>query len=383
MEMMAKLEVQVVRSVSAWEALEAEWRTLFAQSPSASPTISWEWLHGWWQQYGALYGAGPDSLRILTVRREGVLVAALPLYLARARVPLIGIRRLRFLSTGESELDETCAEYLDLLYRESDGDAAVAAIRTSLEAPWNTEWDELVLDGVSEASPLVALSTSQPESYLSAEVRPDRQCHIADLTGGLDGYLQRVSSHQRKKLRRLLRAVETEGAAFDLATSTADVEVFYEQMVELHQLRWSTAGKPGCFASDRFSGFHRTLCLAVVPAGSGILARLSRAGQPLGVIYGFVVNRRFHFYQCGLTNTPVGALESPGTAAHLLLMDHLARTGVVHYDFLGGSSDYKQRLATEQHALVQITIVRSTGRTVLRRAYQPLRTILQQPQARE
>jgi CelD/BcsL family acetyltransferase involved in cellulose biosynthesis len=125
------------------------------------------------------------------------------------------------------------------------------------------------------------------------------------------------------------------------------------------------------------------LCLAVVPTGSGILARLSSAGQPLGVIYGFVVNNRFHFYQCGLTNTPVGALESPGTAAHLLLMDRLSRAGVVHYDFLGGSSDYKQRLATEQHGLVQISMIRSTGRTALRRAYQPLRTFLRQPQGRK
>jgi CelD/BcsL family acetyltransferase involved in cellulose biosynthesis len=367
----ARLVVEVIRDLAVWEALEAEWRELFAASPAASPPLSWEWLHGWWLQYGGAYAAHSDSLRIVTVRRNGTLVGALPLYIARSPIPLVGVRRLRFLSTGEDEAEETCAEYLDLLSLPEESSSCVAAIQALL-ARERSGWDELLLQAVSEDSPLTSVAQSLSASQLMAAVIHERTCHVADLTGGLEAYLQRLSAHQRKKLRRLLRAVASENASFDLATDVENADAFYEQLISLHQLRWSTAGKLGCFASVRFTEFHRALCRRLVPDGSAILARLSVAGQPVGVIYGFVVGSRFHFYQCGLTNTPIGAIESPGTAAHLMLMSHLAEKGIFLYDFLGGSSEYKERLATLEHRLMRISARNSNARATLLRLSAPL-----------
>jgi CelD/BcsL family acetyltransferase involved in cellulose biosynthesis len=371
------LHLTVVHDVRTWETLEPEWRELFAKSEFASPPLSWDWLRGWWKHYGGKYGVEGESLRIITIRTdEEALVGALPLYVASSSPRLIGMRRLRFLSTGEAQDEETCAEYLDLLSVPGAENQCVELIRKMLTKPADGKWDELFLEAVSERSPLIRLLPADGSDRNSGDVRVERTCHIANLTGGLETYLGRVSAHQRKKLRRLLRAIDADHASLEVAANSADVSLFFDQMIDLHQRRWNNTGKPGCFASARFTAFHRELCQNLLSAESLILARLVRSGEPLGVIYGFVVRDRFHFYQCGLTNTPVGAIESPGTAAHLLLMDYLSKRGVVLYDFLGGTSVYKERLATEEHHLMRIIATKSTARTAFRRVYSPLRKML-------
>src|SRR5207244_1626303 len=91
----------VVRTDAEWDALRAEWAALFVASPRAAPPLHFDWLRTWWRVYGPHYGR-PGSLRILTIRRGPELVGVLPLYLQVTGPGLVGLRRLRFLSTGEA-----------------------------------------------------------------------------------------------------------------------------------------------------------------------------------------------------------------------------------------------------------------------------------------
>jgi CelD/BcsL family acetyltransferase involved in cellulose biosynthesis len=60
---------------------------------------------------------------------------------------------------------------------------------------------------------------------------------------------------------------------------------------------------------------------------------------------------------------PPGSLRSPGTLAHLLLMQTLAPRGITAYDFLRGASTYKTRLATRERRLVALRVWRRTLRS--------------------
>ena len=55
-------------------------------------------------------------MRIVTVRRGGHLIGALPLYLHIGHRSPVWAHYLGFLSTGESRSEATCPEYLDLLH---------------------------------------------------------------------------------------------------------------------------------------------------------------------------------------------------------------------------------------------------------------------------
>ena len=353
------LVVRTITKAAEWEEVRADWDALFAASPAASPPLHFDWLSEWWRIYGPRYGAG-GGLRVLTAWRGTRLVAALPLYESLVGGP-VGRRRLQFLSTGETEAEETCPDYLDLLALPGEQDDAFHATADALAA---MRWDELVLSDMADASPLVALQ-GHPSFARRAPVEPRGACPIANLDGGFEAYLARLSSNLRQQSRRTLRSLDKAGAKFEVAEAEQVVPEFFDQLVRLHQQRWQAVGKPGCFAADRFTEFHRALARRWVPQHKAVLARLSVAGEPLAVVYGFLVGDKFDFYQSGVRIDENSAVQKPGVAAHLMLMSRLAEAGVTKYDFLRGASTYKERLATDARSLVRVRAVRPTVRTAI------------------
>jgi CelD/BcsL family acetyltransferase involved in cellulose biosynthesis len=340
------LTVKIIREVEAWDAIERDWDTLYAATPRASTSLDFRWLRSWWRVYGPTYGA--NGLRIVTVWREAQLVGAVPLFLARG-AGTSGLRTLRMISTGEAETEETCADYLDLLSIPSE---TADCARLMWNEMRDISWDCLELLDLSEDSPLVEASDAHQWFGRGG-------CPIADLSGGFESYLQKLSPNTRQQVRRLIRAGERANVRFELVAESQIDEAF-EELIALHQHRWTTKGKPGVFAAPRFVQFHRSLLRDWLPLGRAVLGRLSVAGSPVVVIYGFLTGKKFDFYQSGMRHERLESLDSPGILAHVLFMKELAVRGVEAYDFLRGSSQYKQRLATTTKQLVGIRIWRPT-----------------------
>jgi CelD/BcsL family acetyltransferase involved in cellulose biosynthesis len=351
---------RVVASDAEWDDLRHDWNELYSVSPTASPPLDYAWLRGWWKAYGPTLR--DSRLRIATVWHGAELIAAAPLYVRGGAGHALGLRRLGFISTGEAEFEETCPDYLDMLCRPG---AETSGARLIWQAIGRMAWDQLELVDLPEGSPLLRASVGPTD----ARNFPRGVCPIADLTGGFDAYLGRLSSNSRQHARRLLRAARRDKAVFELARET-DQDQFFDDLVLLHQVRWSADGKPGCFAAPRFTEFHRELVREWLPQGRSILARLSHEGQVYAVLYGFVHGTRFDFYQSGIRLGDKGPFDSPGNTAHLLLMEALAGRGITAYDFLRGSSSYKERLATRHASLVGIRIWRPTIRAASHRSLQ-------------
>ena len=47
-----RCHLEIIDSAWGFSALRAEWNSLLRASASASPFLTWEWLHTWWQQLG-------------------------------------------------------------------------------------------------------------------------------------------------------------------------------------------------------------------------------------------------------------------------------------------------------------------------------------------
>lgn len=351
---------QIIDNEADWDQLAPEWSALFDASPRASTPLKFGWLRHWWRLYGGAYGQRGRGLRIIAARRGPRLIGVLPLYACASGGAGMGVRRLRFLSTGEAEHEETCPDYMDLLYAPGEEEACLRAVWKALGA---MSWDCLDLQDLAEGSPLLAdhvvMKMAGQVSILARGV-----CPIADLGGGFEAYLMRLSANSRQQARRLLREAEKCGARFEIA-GEACIDEFFDDLVRLHQQRWVAVGKPGCFAAPRFTEFHRALAREWLPAGHAVLARLSLAGEAVAVLFGFTTGSKFDFYQSGVRAGESGPLRSPGNLAHLLLMRELCGRGVARYDFLRGASSYKQRLATVETRLHAIQVWRRTLRSAL------------------
>lgn len=298
-------------------------------------------------------------LRIVTVWRAKQLIGAIPLYIRRGRGGPFAIRRLGFISTGESESEETCPDYLNILCQPEEEACCADSVWRAIGL---MAWDHLELLDFPEDTPLLQ-TASLPANM---QIFSRGKCPVADLTGGFDAYLGRLSSNSRQQARRLLREGEQAGTHFELIGMDR-VACAFDDLVRLHQERWTADGKPGVFATPRFVEFHRNLIWQWLPVGRVILARLSLASEPVAVLYGFLTRQTFDFYQSGIRLETAGRLRSPGNLAHLLLMKALTSQGVTAYDFLRGSSSYKERLATRDNQLISVHIWRPTLRATIYR----------------
>jgi CelD/BcsL family acetyltransferase involved in cellulose biosynthesis len=354
----------VVRTVSdeaAWDGLVGDWTELFRSSPQAATPLRFAWLRHWWRVYGPVYSAG--GLRILTCWRGDKLVGVLPLYEGRLNGYSFGPRRIGFLSTGEAEFEESSPDYMNLLAAPGEEGACLSALSNRLH---DMKWDYLEFLDVPEGSPLLSVGAAYGDSKW-AQVEARGSCPVANLEGGFDAYLQRLSGNGRQQARRLVRQGEKSAARFEIVSGPERRDAF-EDLIRLHRERWQRQGKEGAFAAARFTQFHRSLVDELEPRGEAILARLSLAGRPVAVVYGFVTANKFDFYQSGVQMGEPGALHSPGNLAHLLLMRELCARGVIRYDFLRGSSQYKERLATEKTKMFSIQVWRPTPRSIAYRS---------------
>jgi CelD/BcsL family acetyltransferase involved in cellulose biosynthesis len=343
-----------------WDAIRAEWDALHAASPAASSALDFTWLRNWWRVYAPTLRA--HSLRVVVIRRGTELIGAIPLYLRRERGGPLGLRCLGFVSTGEAEFEETCPDYLNLLCL--PGEEALCAER-AWRAIESLAWDKLELLDVPADAAL--LGSTRAPANLQRFARG--KCPIADLSGGFDAYLARLSPNSRQQVRRLLREGERAGVRLELI-GIAQTASAIDDLVRLHQARWTAAGKPGVFAAPRFLHFHRELIGQQLPLDRVALARFWLGDEPFAVIYGFISGDKFEFYQSGIRHDVGDALQSPGNLAHLLLMRTLAGRGITAYDFLRGSASYKQRLATRAVDLMGAQVWRPTLRAA---AYRSLR----------
>lgn len=238
---------------------------------------------------------------------------------------------------------------------------------TCVESVWQAvglmAWDHLELLDLPEGTPLLRTQSVPRNAQRFSRGR----CPVADLAGGFEAYIGSQSANTRRQARKYLRAAARHDAVFELATQ-ADTVRFFDDLIRLHQERWTAEAKPGCFSAARFTEFHRGLVRDWVPSGRAVLARLSHTGHVYAVLYGFINRSTFEFYQSGVRLGATGPLQSPGNLTHLLLMRALADRGVTEYDFLRGSASYKERLATRENHLIGVQIWRPTLRTVVHRS---------------
>jgi peptidoglycan/xylan/chitin deacetylase (PgdA/CDA1 family)/CelD/BcsL family acetyltransferase involved in cellulose biosynthesis len=351
--LMPPVSVRVVDDVETWDGLAGAWNSLFATSPAAVPPLQFDWLRTWWHVYVAGEQSDRGYLRLFTCWRGPALVGVLPLYASAESGQRFARRRLRFISTGEDEREETCPDYMNLLAARGEESACVAAIESTLN---RHGWDSLDLLDIPEESPLLDCSFG---SVAATRLRVVGRgvCPIADLSGGFETYLQRLSSNTRQQARRFLREAERSGARLEFATPQTATE-FFQDLVRLHQARWTAQGKPGCFAAERFARFHGKLLDLWIGDGRVVVARLRVGPDTLAAFHGFVTGSKFDFYQCGV-RIAGGPFKSPGTVGHLLLMRALSERGVTRYDFLRGASEYKDRLATDRVPLFSLHVRRT------------------------
>jgi CelD/BcsL family acetyltransferase involved in cellulose biosynthesis len=350
----ATVSAKVVSTTDELARMKEQWCELFAISPTASPPLRFEWVWRWWAVYGQAYGKKGRGLRVIAFWSGEKLVGVLPLFESSSSPPLVGMRRLQFISTGAAEFEETCAEYLNLLHAPQEDSACMDALANLLQSD-AIAWDELHLLDMPETSPLLSL-TERIGKGRQVKMESAGISYISDLAGGMENFIAALSMTTRRKGRKMLKQLSGGQGKLEVAQTAEQAGEFFDQMVQVHRKRWQSAGRTGSFA-PRHAEFHRGIAVELAPRGEVMVARLMHNGEVLALTYGHRVGPRYDGYQVGV-NMQSKVFTSPGSAMHLALMEYLAERGVTSYDHLKGFNRFKQDYAKTLVNLVDLTITK-------------------------
>ena len=291
-------------------AVRAEWRTWGLEWPAAFTAPPW--VSAWAETLGS-----DREVRWLVAEEAGAPIGAVPLVIAGDTAQVAGSPDVcdhLDLAARPGRQAEVCRALARFLARRGVRRLDAEAVRP----------DALLVRGWRAAG----LPVDLPGVAVTVEM---------DLPGSWDGYLERLSKHDRHEVRRKLRRLEAAGPVVWRRSRdpAADLPVF------LRLFRDSRPRKRAFLTPERLSFFHR---LAAALAADGVLdlGILEVGDRPVAATFGFSWADTAHLYNNGFD--PAWADRSVGLVAKVLSVRDAIERGMARYTFLRGDEPYKFRL---------------------------------------
>ncbi|MDA1015730.1 MAG: GNAT family N-acetyltransferase [Planctomycetota bacterium] len=332
-----KLALEILGSTERERALTI-WRQLESQRPLSRLACSSDWTRIWLDHYG-------DAIQhrfIIAKQLETPVGVVLVTHGVDQFDGPFRIQTRHLGTAGEPDSDSVCVEYNDIMVQPEHRDAFFALLLNHIRR--ERAWDQLCLDGFArdDLPSMIRSPDFTPRAFESMyfDLRKARDSAVEPLA-----LLGKSTKKSIRRTRNAIGNIHVEWA--DDVVSALDC---FEELVELHQARWQSQGKPGVYASKRFAGFHRDLISELVESGRIALVRVVGNGTTIGCGQYLVERRRLLFYQGGWAQ--LGHNINPGLLFHYECIEAAMQRGYDAYDFMKGGARYKQSLSTDSETLV-------------------------------
>jgi CelD/BcsL family acetyltransferase involved in cellulose biosynthesis len=312
--------IDVVSDGRAFEAIRG-WDELVRAADRPSPFMLHAWLTAWWRHHADL-----GRLAVITARRDGILLGALPLF----------VRRGRFVSTAEF-LGGDQSALGDVLLRADAptglGDLIVGSLR-------RIEADTVRLFGFPATSPL---RTGESVAGLTAVERVESP--ILEMPDGWDAaYRAKTTSKKRNHHARRRRQLSALGEVrIDVARQIADLEPALESAFRLHSLRRSGRPDGSRFTTQRGKAFHRAVLPSLASLGVARIVSLRVDGRAVAFHYYLLLEDVMYVHR--LAFDPSLSQYSPGLVTTLAAIEAASNDGARRVEYLGGDERYKLELS--------------------------------------
>ena len=352
-----------------WTDIRHLWDALVAQSPHASFFLSSDWIESWLESYGDLLQPQILIFRDATEAVGACLIVERTIF--RGPFPV----RCIFLNTaGEDEVEETCADFNNLLCLAG----SEIAVATALSAHLNKRNpDEICATGFAPGSPLEALAAALGGRIRIERIERSYYVNLARLRIENCAYLLALRQSTRTNVRRAYKKygnVELSSAA-----DVSEALEMFDELIHLHQATWIARGHAGSFSSKRTVNFIQCLIRRAFSQGTILILRVKSAGQTIGILLNFVFHSKVNYYASGLCYQE-DSQYSPGIVSLSAAINYCLENGYGEVDFLAGESDYKKQLATDYRNLAWTVFEKTSAKmraiNILRglkqRSFQPI-----------
>jgi CelD/BcsL family acetyltransferase involved in cellulose biosynthesis len=271
--------------------------------------------------------SSPSRLHVIAVRADDELIAVAPFHATRGTAHL---RCLDMLGTGTVGSD-----YLDVIIRCGCEPEALAAIEERVAAQNTT----VRLMHLGPSAMAQHLAERLGERRWRTTIAAGGTCPYIPLSGHTwDSYLATLGASHRANVRRRIRALEQRfDVRFDRVVTHDDRIEALDRLIAYHRRRFG--GRGTAFECDISCAFHDELTARALDQGWLRMYVLRLNDAPAAVMYGFLYDGTFCFYQHGFDD------QYQQHSIGLVLMSASIRAAIdeqaAEFDMLWGTEPYK------------------------------------------
>lgn len=345
-----KIDFKLYDPFSQLHRVKEIWVSLLKKCPH-SYYLSWSWIETWVQS--------------LPVDCNISLVAGL-----KDKSPVIAfflgfktLTRHKFFKVSQIALNQTLIPYIDIpTYIEYNAMLIDPAITISLESFLEQlpvkSWDEFFIARCSSIyqSNLIINQNLSEKYELNIEKIKSYYINLDKVRSSNNDYLSLLSHNKRKQIRRSIKEYEKMGEIqTEIADNLETALKIYEEMIELHQKRWTERGHPGVFSNQYAVDFYKTLIHKRFDYGEIQLIRTHAGNQTIGCQYNYAYNGDVFAILSGF-NYIEGSHYRPGIISDYCAILHNAKKSMRTYDYLQGDYEYMKSMSTDTNIMDTITI---------------------------
>jgi CelD/BcsL family acetyltransferase involved in cellulose biosynthesis len=357
-----------VTTIEEFNALESQWRDVFASNASHSVFLSWEWISNWWQYFGQ-----DRSLKILCVDKEGGQTVAIAPFcvIERTIFKKAYLREWVFLGAEST----ACSDHLGYLVRPGIDERL---IQRMLDEVWAqvTGPDLLRLTDLRPRGGIASvIERWAGNNSVQVEKVAGQECPLVQLPDAWETFISGLSKKFRAEVRLKTRRVSGNAELQMLRILTADeARHVVDDLVRLSKLRLADMGIRSTLSDSRMEAFLKVVVPAMVDSDLAWLDMIKHGDRTVAVTFHMRDGDSAAFYQGGFD--PEYAWYSPLIVLLAHVIERSISGGYRYYDFLRGSESYKFRWGAEVARSDDLLIQRrSAYATVLRAGGDYLRKI--------
>lgn len=344
-------EIKEVSKNEDFNSLSVEWTTLITELPHISFFLTWEWLNTWWHTFATEH----DQLNIILVKKDQKLIAIFPLYRQNKNT-------LRFIGTGEKEVDEVATEYLDIICSKE----LVIPVSKLLALHLKTSKLNFVFNNYLEESTIELFITDLSSSHWHNTAI----CGVsyrAKLTRTLQTFTNQCSKSLIKRLSRAKKKFHLElNGKIESYHTPEKLNIGFEILKNLHSQRWQSKNKNGVFGSEQFLAFHKTFTQQAIKNNWLKIDIMYANNIAIAAIYSIEYKNSCYFYQSGVKDNFKPNI-SPGYLMHLLQIESAIEKELLYYDYMKGSIEksYKSKLSNDKRFMYNTTLIKKSFKHTL------------------
>jgi CelD/BcsL family acetyltransferase involved in cellulose biosynthesis len=307
------------------------------------------WLRPWWHCNGREDGA----FVLVANNGEGCIEAILPLYRTGAGG---GGRVLSMIGDGPA-----CSDYVSGLARPGRTGAIGRTMGKRLaQLAGHAEhgWEMIDIDGVCDGDAfLLGLARGLRDGGATLHLQSRVHTWFRPAEATWDAHIKSHGKTQRRKLRKWSRLQQQcPQIEHRVASNRDEARLWLEEVIRLHQRRWTGSGQCGSFADPRFVQFIREAAEDFFERDRLYLPTLQINGRVIsGEIHFVGGDRRLYFYSGGFD--PDHASLEPGRALHVRTWMHVYEDRLAGIDYLRGDETYKKRTGATPSRVLRIRAI--------------------------